>query len=171
MIPDDNPLPSSPSGFSLRPPIPADYQAMASWIADAGACAHWAGPQLPFPFGADELPALLGGSDASSHSLVDASAAFVGFGQIVTKGPDLLRLARIIVTPHRRGQGIGRILCEHLIAAARQRPGIATLSLGVYRDNPAARALYANLGFAEAPPHPREEVLTMQLRLSPPPSA
>jgi ribosomal protein S18 acetylase RimI-like enzyme len=154
------------SGLSLRPPIASDYGAIASWIADAHACARWAGPQLPFPFAATELPALLAGGDAATnYSLVDAGAAFIGFGQLVNKAPDLVRLARIIVAPDRRGQGVGRILCQQLIAEAKRRPSVTALSLGVYRDNTAAITLYMSLGFVEAPPHSRPEIVSMQKRL------
>jgi ribosomal protein S18 acetylase RimI-like enzyme/SAM-dependent methyltransferase len=149
------------AGFCLRPPIDSDYRAIASWIADAKACAHWAGPKLRFPFAGAELAGLLAGGNATSHALIDADGRFVAFGQLVTKAPDLVRLARIIVAPDQRGVGIGRILCEHLIAEATRHPEVDTLSLGVYRDNRAAIALYLSLGFVETPPHARPDVIYM----------
>jgi ribosomal protein S18 acetylase RimI-like enzyme len=46
-----------------------------------------------------------------------------------------------------RGNGAGRLLCEKLIAKAREATGVSTVTLRVYRDNHAARSLYSSLGF------------------------
>lgn len=153
--------PAIATDYRLRPAESADYTRLAAWIPDAKACARWAGPLLPFPFAPTELPALLTGHAASNHSLVDPSGVVVAFGQLVVKTSGLVHLARIIVAPERRGVGVGRRLCEHLIAEAARQPGIETLSLGVYRDNRAAIALYLSLGFIETPPHPRPEIYAM----------
>jgi ribosomal protein S18 acetylase RimI-like enzyme len=50
------------------------------------------------------------------------------------------------VLPHYRGQGIGRLLMEHLIAQG-HRAGLATLQLEVITQNERAHALYESLGF------------------------
>ena len=146
---------------TLRLPLPADYDALVSWVRDAAACAHWAGPLLRFPFSATELPLLLSGEGASSFSLVNSAGEFLGFGQLVEKSPSVMRLARIIVAPHVRGIGLGRALCRLLLAKAANHATAEVITLGVYRDNAAAISLYASLGFVEAPPHPRPEVLSM----------
>lgn len=155
------------ASYFLRPPIDSDYRAIASWIADANACAHWAGPKLRFPFAGAELAGLLAGGNATSHALVDADGRFVAFGQLVPLAPGRMHLARIIVAPDRRGQGVGRILCERLMAEAARQPGIELLSLRVFRDNRAAIGLYLSLGFVETPPHARPDVFYMTRAVSP----
>lgn len=75
-------------------------------------------------------------------------------------------IARVIVAPDMRGIGLGRTLCQLLLAKAADHPRAEILTLGVYRDNAAAISLYSSLGFVEAPPHPRPEVLSMQRSLS-----
>ena len=149
---------------ALRSPTPSDYEALASWVTDEAACARWAGPSLRFPFSAAELPALLAGPGATSYSLADAgfSSELLGFGQLVEKGSGILRLARIIVSPQRRGSGLGRRLCRSLLAQASEFPGIEKLTLAVYRDNPIAISLYSRLGFVEVPPSPRPEIIAME---------
>ena len=121
---------------------------------------------MTFPFSASELPDLLSGEGASSFSLVNSGAEFLGFGQLVEKSPNIVRLARIIVAPHMRGLGLGKTLCQLLLAKAANHPHAEILTLGVYRNNPVAISLYSSLGFVEAPPHPRPEVLAMQRSLS-----
>lgn len=58
---------------------------------------------------------------------------------------EILTLA---VTPAARGQGLGRALLQAAINKAREM-GATTMFLEVGADNPAARALYASLGFTK----------------------
>jgi len=51
------------------------------------------------------------------------------------------------VAPEWRGQGVGRRLLEELIGRARQIPGLERVLLSVSTARPAARRLYASLGF------------------------
>ncbi len=149
---------------ALRLPIPSDNEALASWVPDEATCARWAGPLFRFPFFVDELPSLLAGPGATSFALVDANASseLLGFAQLIEKGSGVLRLARIIISSRHRGVGLGRILCQLLLAKASASPGIEKFTLGVYRDNPVAISLYSSLGFVEVPPSPRPEIIAME---------
>jgi RimJ/RimL family protein N-acetyltransferase len=49
--------------------------------------------------------------------------------------------------PEHRGSGGGTRLIESVIRWAREQPGIDWIDLGVFSDNPRARALYLRLGF------------------------
>ena len=102
----------------LRRPIEADYEAVASWIPDSKSCARWAGPRVPFPFFAPELPTLLAVPDSESYCLSDRDSPALGFGQLWLRDGDAVRLMRIIISPAIRGQGFGRELCRQLIARA-----------------------------------------------------
>ncbi|GHT81262.1 hypothetical protein AGMMS49960_16730 [Betaproteobacteria bacterium] len=105
---------------------------------------------------------LLVGEGTSSFSLVNSADDVLGFGQLVEKNLNTVRLARIIVAPHVRGRGLGKTLCQLLLAKSANLPGAEILTLNVYRDNPVAISLYSSLGFVETPPHPRPDVLSMQ---------
>lgn len=54
----------------------------------------------------------------------------------------------IAVAPRARGRGLGRLLLDHLVDAARAA-GAAHLMLEVRADNAAARRLYADRGFTD----------------------
>jgi GNAT superfamily N-acetyltransferase len=56
-------------------------------------------------------------------------------------------LAELYVTPGRRGQGLGRVLMEAALRAARER-GAGTMDIGVDEPDLAARRLYESLGFS-----------------------
>ncbi len=151
----------------LRAPLPADFAELVGWIPDAHACARWAGPNLRFPFVAAELPALLRVKGASDWSFVDFAGRLVGFGQYWPRNPVTLHLGRIIVAPHARGRGMGRVLLEQLMAEAVRAARPDVISLKVYRDNPAALALYRSLGFVAIEAESNAEVLAMERHLGP----
>ncbi|BDI04214.1 GNAT family N-acetyltransferase [Sphaerotilus microaerophilus] len=62
---------------------------------------------------------------------------------------EFVGLYDVAVTPASRGQGLGRRLCEHLLAQAREA-GARIGYLQVEADNSPARQLYARLGFSDA---------------------
>lgn len=72
-----------------------------------------------------------------------------------------VHLGRVIVSPALRGTGAGRLLCEKLIARALESTGASRVTLRVYRDNKAARSLYASLGFSVVVSQSTAELLFM----------
>jgi [ribosomal protein S18]-alanine N-acetyltransferase len=129
-----------------RNAVPADLAVVASWIASQRECALWAGPTVPFPLELSALPDQIGMSGAINVAL-DDDQGLVAFGQVVQHPPDRAHLARVIVRPGVRRRGLGRVLVEALLARAGVA-GLSRVTLNVYRDNVAAAALYAELGFA-----------------------
>lgn len=154
-----NSLPA-PHTLSLRPPIPADYRELSTWIPDAAACRRWAGSRLAFPFHPGELEVLLQASERHCFALSDATNRFVGYAQSWTDRPPDCHLGRLIVAPEARGRGYGRRLCELLIAHHGQ--GSQPLTLRVLRDNTVAHALYLSLGFQACATNSTPEILFMR---------
>jgi ribosomal protein S18 acetylase RimI-like enzyme len=68
----------------------------------------------------------------------------------------------VVVDPQDRGQGIGEVLVSGVLALARKR-GFATCRLEVRKENRAARALYAALGFHLAADRGDRELLEVAL--------
>ncbi|MEP4547415.1 MAG: GNAT family N-acetyltransferase [Saccharospirillum sp.] len=134
--------------LELRTTEQSDYDAIATWIEDATSCSRWAGPLVPFPFSARELPELLSVKGGSSYSLYDSNNNCIGFGQFWVVKQGAVHLGRIIISPEARGFGAGRLLCNKLMAKAMQEAGAARVTLRVYRDNAPALSLYSSLGFS-----------------------
>ncbi|MDR5886620.1 GNAT family N-acetyltransferase [Vreelandella janggokensis] len=146
---------------TLRTPKQTDYDAIAAWVSDKKACSRWAGPSVPFPFAAANLPELLAVEGCSSYCLSDIDNHCIGFGQFWPGKQGAVHIGRIIVSPDARGKGAGRLLCEKLIAKAKQATGASTVTLRVYRDNHAARSLYSSLGFFVIDSESTDDLLLM----------
>jgi [ribosomal protein S18]-alanine N-acetyltransferase len=131
-----------------RPATLADLEVVASWITSARDCELWAGWSVRFPIDGEAFPAAIQFNDAHAVSLMD-SDELVAFGQLVVKESQRGHLARLIVSPARRGKGFGEALVHALLDRARAE-GCRRLSLNVNRSNIPAMKLYARLGFQDA---------------------
>ena len=69
-----------------------------------------------------------------------------------TDYPNAAEMKRLFVRPAYRGLGLGRLLAEGILDAARQS-GHDCVLLDTLDDMEAARALYEELGFEEVPPY------------------
>jgi GNAT superfamily N-acetyltransferase len=122
--------------------------------------------------------------------MVDAPACFVGFEQELASlpgeyrlfladhdagcvalrmlAPDTAEMKRLYVSPAHRGKGLGRVLAEAAIAAAREA-GCARIVLDTLPPMREAQALYALLGFKPIGPYlldPTPGALCFALSLS-----
>ena len=147
---------------SLRPPTAADYAALATWVPDADSCARWAGPKLQYPFSPQQLPELLAEPGAHSFVLSRGPAEALGFCQFWVREAGVAHLARIILAPAARGQGLASTMCSLLMDQAVQTAGAQAFTLRVYRDNHRALATYEGLGFVTVPAQSDERIFFMR---------
>ncbi|MGH2558504.1 MAG: GNAT family N-acetyltransferase [Thermomicrobiales bacterium] len=80
--------------------------------------------------------------------VAERDGALVGAGALIAEAPRTGRLVRMSVDRTCRGQGLGRRLVAHLIAAARAR-GYTRLLVETNDDWPDAIGLYRACGFVE----------------------
>lgn len=78
---------------------------------------------------------------------VEEDARLAGYG-ILSVAVGESHLLNLAVDPRRQGRGLGRLLLEHTLQAARQW-GAECMFLEVRPSNERARALYARAGFTE----------------------
>jgi len=83
--------------------------------------------------------------------MVYADAEPVGCVALISMGNDVYELSKMAISPHLRGQGLGRRLLKYAIAYAR-RIGARSLFLGSSTKLPAAVHLYESVGFRHVPP-------------------
>jgi ribosomal-protein-alanine N-acetyltransferase len=160
MDPSQAPLHALP--LALRLPEAVDYAALGTWVQDANTCLRWAGPKLKFPFAPERLAALLAEPGAFSFVMSRGPAEALGFGQFWVREAGVAHLARIILAPGARGQGLGSTLCRLLMAQAARETGARDFTLRVYRDNHPALTTYEGLGFAVVPDLSNDRIFFMR---------
>jgi len=135
--------------YSLRPACLDDVQTILSWVGTADLFRQWGGPGLAFPGTPESVWSVIGASPENAFSLLDSSGELVGFGQALIRDPSV-HLARLIVSPSHRGQGLGGVLAMKLIQAAitHHTDGI---TLKAYACNTSGLSLFDSLVFAAMP--------------------
>jgi RimJ/RimL family protein N-acetyltransferase len=150
----------------LRAATDSDLLAVSSWIPDEEANRLWGGPNIRFPHTLECLVDDLDFRGCDSVALIGEARRLLGFGQLLDRSPETVHLARVIVSPDLRGQGLGRILCRLLIDRGLERFGRRSFSLNVYRQNRVALRTYESLGFRPfQPSSDGPEMMLMQLTL------
>ena len=140
-------------GWTLRAAVEADVDALLRWFPEHEDARRWAGPSFRYPFTRETFFEDIRWGYMASFSLCDTDGLLAGFGQVYDRD-QRIHLARLVVDPARRGQGLGRLLIERLMEAGRELYPHDAFSLFVYRDNEAACRCYRSLGFevADYPP-------------------
>jgi ribosomal protein S18 acetylase RimI-like enzyme len=150
--------------LSLRRFQPEDDAALISWVRSAEELRMFAGAGLSWPLDSAQLELIRSDPEMVAYT-AELGGIPVGHFQIRRHPPGSARLARVIVDPDKRGQGIGRALIQAAIKEAKRR-GFVHMDLHVYSDNAAARALYAELGFddhGENPAAPESRLMSKLL--------
>jgi RimJ/RimL family protein N-acetyltransferase len=147
------------------------------WIDGEEEMVLWSGKRFRHPLDLDQLrqyriEAARPGSARRAYA-VEAGGEVVG--HIELAGLDHVRgsgvLARVLVAPSARGQGIGEAMLREALRTAFEELRVGLLLLRVYAHNEGALALYRRLGFSRLNLEPelvrvaggRWEVWTMQL--------
>ena len=121
---------------------------LMSWFPSERSVDIWGGPKFRYPFTPETFREDVCWQNMDTYCLVDAAGEMLAFGQIYERH-GRINLARLVVSPNRRGQGIGRQLVVLLMEQGRKSIPRPEYSLYVYRDNHPAKACYAGLGFEE----------------------
>ncbi|GAA0311326.1 GNAT family N-acetyltransferase [Kineococcus aurantiacus] len=146
----------------LRERTTADVDTVIGWVPDAAALYRFAGPRLTWPLTAQQMHDSAAAEGATAW-VMDVEQRLVGHAQLTRCG-DAVRLGRVLIDPTQRGRGLGRRLVASAVERARQQ-GAVRVDLSVLADNPAARRIYATLGFTPAPVQEASDMIAMTRNL------
>ncbi|MDZ7922298.1 GNAT family N-acetyltransferase [Rhodoferax sp.] len=147
-----------PSVAQLALHTPATAEALEATRQLFQEYADQLGVDLCFQNFAEELRCLPGEYAAPRGALLVASVNDMFAGCCALRPldaadyPNAAEMKRLYVRPAHRGFGLGRLLVEGVLDAARQS-GYDCVLLDTLDDMEAARALYEELGFEEVPPY------------------
>jgi ribosomal protein S18 acetylase RimI-like enzyme len=117
---------------------------LMTWFKDEPSCKRWGGPEFRFPFDAvtfkEDCKLSL-----SSWSFIDSNK-LCAFGQFYLR-EGRCHLARLVVSPAMRSQGIGKQFIVQLASMGCSELNVNQCSLFVLADNAAAMRVYRKLGF------------------------
>ncbi|WP_432479014.1 GNAT family N-acetyltransferase [Nocardioides sp. GXQ0305] len=135
-------------------PFPAAQAALVSgWAPTPGEVRSWcARSEAPVP---PEVVASWGeADDVEAFLLVDDHGVPLGYGELwLDDDEGEVELARLLVDPARRGEGVGRRLTRLLAEQARDaHPDLPTVCLRVLPDNVAGHRAYEAAGLAFVDP-------------------
>ena len=131
----------------LRAAAVSDLSTVLSWISTERESRIWAGPKVRYPTAPVSAWSDMEASENNAYTLVNPEYVIIGFGQILRRDDNVLHLARLIVDPALRGQGVGRNLCIALMEMGASKHQVEYFTLNVYESNKAAVHLYQSLGF------------------------
>jgi ribosomal protein S18 acetylase RimI-like enzyme len=126
----------------------ADFDELMTWFPDAASIKVWGGPGFRYPCTRETFIADCRWPRVAARALRDSNA-LLAFGQFYERH-ERINLARLVVNPARRGEGLCGRLVHSLMTEARQYIDRAEYSLFVYRDNTPARRCYEAAGFTIA---------------------
>jgi len=122
----------------------SDMVELSSWFSTKKEAQNWGGPLIRFPIIIEQLKEDISFNIHASYSLINNKNDVLGFIQVFDKY-DFKHIGRVVINPHKRGEGLGLKLMEYLFQEYKKCP--KTYSLYVYKDNVTAKNLYEKLGF------------------------
>ncbi|WP_157982834.1 GNAT family N-acetyltransferase [Aliidiomarina minuta] len=133
--------------MELRAAEASDLVTILNWVANERECQMWAGPAICYTATPELIWSDIHASQESSFVLLNTHTALAGFGQLRLRAEQGVHLARLIVDPELRGQGIGKQLCRALMKEGTEKHKAPHFTLNVYESNKGAIKLYQSLGF------------------------
>ena len=141
-----------------------DAEAVISWVSDETMYYQWSSGVIgDYPPTPDMLNAFYKEWKGKHHymTFMLREDDFTPVGTMILRYPEEdpkhVRIGFILVDPAQRGKGYGRLMVEKAMAYAKDYLNVEDIQLGVYANNPGAKALYEKLGFVETGEVDREE--------------
>lgn len=132
--------------FHLRPFTSQDAPFIIAWPQSLTEARWWAGTHMSWPLPIDTMRHWHDDPEVHPYMLTKG-ATLLGYGELWLDAVEReVELARLIVAPAQRGQGVGVALVQLLLKQARSTPYPRTF-LRVFPDNHVAIACYRRVGF------------------------
>jgi ribosomal protein S18 acetylase RimI-like enzyme len=134
-------------GWRLVEAADKDLDELMSWFGGPDETDIWAGPRFRFPFTRATFRKDSHWGRMPGFRLTSPDGKFAAFGQMYRRY-GRINLARLVVNPAMRGQGVGKRLVGMLIEVGPTLFEGDEFSLFAYRHNAAALGCYRSMGFA-----------------------
>ena len=133
-------------GWTLVDAKHDDMRQLMTWFRTAKAVNEWGGPVFRFPFTEETFRRDCHWGKMATFRLNDPEGSFAAFGQLYERY-GRINLARLVVHPALRNQGIGKRLIALMMDVGPSLLRCSQFSLFVFRDNTPALGCYLSMGF------------------------
>ena len=139
----------------LRPFKPSDSDTIAGWFNDEKIFNYWSGGQYNFPLSAQQIidKSKIYEADENAFMMTALDTDGEVCGHFIFRLADYeknsIHIGHIVVSPNKRGQGLGKAMIEMALKYAIEIMGMKRITLGVYADNIPAKKCYESIGFKE----------------------
>ncbi|MEZ8046393.1 GNAT family N-acetyltransferase [Vibrio sp. 10N.222.54.F12] len=136
----------------------SDADEIVTWFASQEDYVLWGGRTFGWPL---ETASIIERSQESHVELYTFSASksysepntdsnandLLGFMEFQRMSDNELRFCRVAIHPNQRGKGLGQLMLETALEAAKEIPNITTITLAVFKQNYGAKRCYDKAGF------------------------
>ena len=132
--------------MKLIPTTAADVDQLMTWFHSEKQLVQWSGTGFAYPYNKTTFIDASKVAEHASFSLHNEQHELIAFGQYYQR-LHCVHLARIIVNPVWRGQGMAAILLNLLSLQGKKALALNAISLFVLADNKKAIQVYQSNGF------------------------
>ena len=127
---------------------------ICSWFPTQKELRLWGGVRFGWPIQVSEIITRSELPNIEFYTLVEGCEV-LGFIELQKINETEMRLCRVAVSPHHRGQGLGKKLVQLSLNEIKQRGLYKTVTLAVFTENRAAYNCYRSLGFVAVEKEPK----------------
>ncbi|OYD07284.1 GNAT family N-acetyltransferase [Paludifilum halophilum] len=139
----------------LKPLTPRDFPVLIRWTETPECLMQWAGPGFSYPLTEAQLAEHLKGAEGENplrrcYKAIDSdTGAMVGHIELdrIDRRQRSAVIARVLVDPERRGEGIGTAMLRAAVRTGFAEWGMHRLELRVFDFNHSAITCYEKIGF------------------------
>lgn len=135
--------------MQLIKPCTSHIENLMKWFSCEQVLRDWAGPNFRYPYDLASFSADLNLDSLKAFSLIDNKSNLLAFGQYYLR-LNRCHLARLVVSPNFRGQGIAKELMMRLSELGMAELKVNSCSLFVLKHNKSAIKAYKKFGFSES---------------------
>lgn len=143
--------------FIERPVTEEDLNHLSGWLKTEKHLHQWGLSTLTLPLSCDQFM----GNGRTTYAMVDKKGTLIGIGQTHMKADNTIELERVIISPSFRGQGLGQILCNKIVAATKHP---TDFKIHISRDNRTARKMADSMGFVVQTKDKKQKIIEMVLK-------
>ncbi len=139
--------------IKLEPYSSQNAREISSWICDEETLRKWSADTYSFPVAPEDINEFYRKQSEKANFfpfIAVLNGEIIGHMVFWVLEQNTVRFGFIVLNPEKRGQGLGKQMLSVAKENAQKEYAAKKISLGVFKNNPAAYQCYKSLGFCES---------------------